>query len=192
MTAAVTVPAASVAKILRKDSATTSDTEQEVADLVNTSTERQEQAIKTSTKESVMLTAPAKRTPYEKAQDRISSYLEIYKNTTPYDSIERVRALQKILDIVTQHTSKTILDTVLRFFIENKDQAFLDPINALQGIAALDKSSNLKVRLLYTVFRRISTRTATRENTNIESLRTIFGEKNDAFIAWVATKVARK
>lgn len=192
MTAAVTVPAASVAKILRKDSASTSDTEQEVAELVNTSAERQEQAIKTSTKESVMLTTTAKRTPYEKAQDRISSYLEIYKNTIPYDNIERVRALQKILDIVTQHTSKTILDTVLRFFIENKDQAFLDPINALQGIAALDKSSNLKVRLLYTVFRRISTRTATRENTNIESLRTIFGEKNDAFIAWVATKVTRK
>lgn len=182
----------STAMVLRNASSTTDETTKEIKEVIDQSVKKQSEAIDKSSKEILSINERVRRTPSERASHRIAEYLNIYKNME-YSSPERAKAMQKILDIVMQFPSKSILDTILKFFIENKDQDFLDPINALQGIAVLDKTSNIRVRLLYTVFYKIATRTATRETISIEMLRTMFSnQKNDTFITWVATKLPRK
>ena len=115
--------------------------------------------------------------------------LEVYK-TAAIGSMEKVEALSKITDTVMRLPKKPVLDTILAFFVENKDEDFLAPINALQNTTVLEKSINIRVRLLYEIMSAIARGTASRRTINLDMISNIFA--SDDILNWVAVKISKK
>lgn len=119
----------------------------------------------------------------------IKRNLDVYK-TAEIGSMEKVEALSKITDTVMRLPKKPVLDTILAFFIENKDEDFLAPINALQNTTVLEKSINIRVRLLYEIMSSIARGTASRRTINLDMISNIFA--SDDILNWVAVKISKK
>lgn len=131
----------------------------------------------------------APRSPEMKAIDLIGAYLDTYKKENP-GTKKRAETLLQITNSALRFPRKQILDTIINFLRENKNELFLDPINAFQGIEVLRKSDNLKVRVFFTTMQKIANNTANRKTVNIEAIRTIFA--NEDFVNWVAVKLEKR
>ena len=124
-----------------------------------------------------------------KVKDTINTSLIKYINPKSGNS-ERIQALAKIVDGVIKQPTKDVLDTILAFFIEHRDNDLLQENNALKNITELDVTIHHKVRIFYTVMMGLARGTATKKNTSIEIIRNIF--KSDDFPNWVAIKIAKR
>lgn len=140
--------------------------------------------------------APAKKTIIggspvvvgRRAKDNVQAHLENFKNATTAGT--RISALAKVVDIVVKFPKKAIFDEIFEFFLDNRQEAFLQENTALQGITLLDPTIHQRVRILYMVMITIARGNATRRNISIELLRNIFS--NDDFANWVAVKLSRR
>lgn len=173
---------ANTAKVLSKPDDTTA-AEKEAKE--NAAAEAQ--AKKTEEPKQTSLTPPAQqlRTRVNsdtKYMDILVNNLNLFKSLkvgTP----DRAKALIKAVDVVHKHSKKAVLDEVKRFFVSNKNEEFLQPINALQCVGVADKSDAIRVRLLYETFYNIAHMKATRQNTSLEMIRSVF---DDDFTSYVA------
>lgn len=102
-------------------------------------------------------------------------------------TVKKINALALVLQYVKRQPKTSVLDKVYKFFVEHKNDAFLSPENALQRNVILDKEVNLQVRIFYKIMYSLAKGTATRRNTNLDTIRTIF--KSDEISSWVADKM---
>ena len=102
-------------------------------------------------------------------------------------TVKKINALALVLQYVKRQPKTSVLDKVYKFFVEHKNDAFLSPENALQRNVILDKDVNLQVRIFYKIMYSLAKGTATRRNTNLDTIRTIF--KSDEISSWVADKM---
>lgn len=129
-----------------------------------------------------------KKSRHERASDTIQKYLAVIKES-PIGSADTVDAWSKIIDTISRYPKKNVLDSVYAFFTENKDEDFLHEMNALANTAMLEKSVNIRVRLLYEIFHGLAHGRATRRTISLDTVRTIFG--SDDLVNWIATKLPR-
>ena len=102
-------------------------------------------------------------------------------------TVKKINALVLVLQYVKRQPKTSVLDKVYKFFVEHKNDAFLSPENALQRNVILDKDVSLQVRIFYKIMYSLAKGTATRHNTNLDTIRTIF--KSDEISSWVADKI---
>ena len=128
-------------------------------------------------------TAPTTKTPKrkttssERAYDTLISYLDKFKNSR-YGSVEKVQSLEKIMGLVLKYPKKIILDTILEFFVENKNAEFLDEYHALQGTITCDQAMSIKLRLFYSIMYSLAHRTASKKTISIDMVKNVF-QKED-------------
>lgn len=94
-----------------------------------------------------------------------------------------------MIDIVSKTPKKSVLDEVLAFFRKYKNEDFIQEQNALQGITTVDLTQHYRIRIFYSVMIGLARRTATRKNTSINMIRTIFN--SDEIANWVAIQLSR-
>lgn len=129
---------------------------------------------------------PYRKTRAERVFDIAKRNLEIYR-TAANGSVAKVDAIVKVLEAVEKQPTKQLLDEIYNFFLQHKNEAFLDPMNALQNTAILDRAVNLRLRLFYDVMMRLATNTATKNSVSLEIIRSVF--RNDNFTNWVSFKI---
>lgn len=119
-------------------------------------------------------------------KDNIQNLLEVYK-TAKEGSDAKIKALADVVSAIRRQPTTSNLEMVYKFFVANKNETFLDPVHALQRQAVLDRDVNIKVRVFWRVMYSLAKGTATRRNTHLDTIRTIFS--SDDFVNWVAFKL---
>ena len=157
--------------------------DQEFADTISGTT--------TITNNGATIILPKKRIVKRKSQEErnlinLEAALEEYA-TAGIGTVKKINALSLVLQYVKRQPKTSVLDKVYKFFVEHKNDAFLSPENALQRNVILDKEVNLQVRIFYKIMYSLAKGTATRRNTNLDTIRTIF--KSDEISSWVADKI---
>lgn len=157
--------------------------DQEFADTISGTT--------TVTNNGATIILPKKRIVKRKSQEErnlinLEAALEEYA-TAGIGTVKKINALSLVLQYVKRQPKTSVLDKVYKFFVEHKNDAFLSPENALQRNVILDKEVNLQVRIFYKIMYSLAKGTATRRNTNLDTIRTIF--KSDEISSWVADKI---
>lgn len=127
-----------------------------------------------------------KRSKDEKIIDLLLSGLELFANS-PIGSNYKVVAWTKILEAVSRRPRNDVFDTILKFFITNRDTEFLLQRNALQGIEGLDQLANLRIRVLYETMRTLAHYTEHPCAIATDQIRSIFNQ-ND-LPNWVEMKM---
>lgn len=145
----------------------------------------------TVTNNGATIILPKKRIVKRKSQEErnlinLEAALEEYA-TAGIGTVKKINALSLVLQYVKRQPKTSVLDKVYKFFVEHKNDAFLSPENALQRNVILDKEVNLQVRIFYKIMYSLAKGTATRRNTNLDTIRTIF--KSDEISSWVADKI---
>ena len=126
-------------------------------------------------------------TSEERVFDQIQNQLKAI-SSNPIGSKATVVAWGRIVELLDKSAKKNVLDAILAFFVANKNADFLAEKNALQGTQVMNKSRNLKLRLLYATMKEISNGTAAKGSINIGVIRNIF--KNEDITGWVAKQLA--
>ena len=157
--------------------------DQEFADTISGTT--------TVTNNGATIILPKKRIVKRKSQEErnlinLEAALEEYA-TAGIGTVKKINALSLVLQYVKRQPKTSVLDKVYKFFVEHKNDAFLSPENALQRNVILDKEVNLQVRIFYKIMYSLAKGTATKRNTNLDTIRTIF--KSDEISSWVADKI---
>ena len=124
-----------------------------------------------------------------KIKDTIITSLDKYINPRTGNS-ERIQSLAKVVDGISKPPTREVLDAVLTFFVNHRDDEILQENNALKNITELDITVHHKVRLFYAVMMELARGTATKKTISIEIIRNIF--KTDDFPNWVAVKIAKR
>lgn len=124
-----------------------------------------------------------------KIKDTIITSLDKYINPRTGNS-ERIQSLAKVVDGISKQPTREVLDAVLTFFVNHRDDEILQENNALKNITELDITVHHKVRLFYAVMMELARGTATKKTISIEIIRNIF--KTDDFPNWVAVKIAKR
>lgn len=127
-----------------------------------------------------------RKSPEERNLINLESALQEYA-AADIGTVKKINALALVLQYVKRQPKASILEKVYKFFVEHKNDAFLNPENALQRNVILDKEVNLQVRIFYKLMYSLAKGTATRRNTNLETIRTIF--KSDEISSWVGDKI---
>lgn len=145
----------------------------------------------TITSNGATIVLPKKRLVKRKSQEErnlvnLEAALEEYASAG-VGTVKKINALALVLQYVKRQPKTSVLDKVYKFFVEHKNDAFLSPENALQRNVILDKEVNLQVRIFYKIMYSLAKGTATRRNTNLDTIRTIF--KSDEISSWVADKI---
>lgn len=145
----------------------------------------------TTTTNGATIVLPKKRivkrkSPEERNHINLESALQEYA-AADIGTVKKINALALVLQYVKRQPKASILEKVYKFFVEHKNDAFLSPENALQRNVILDKEVNLQVRIFYKLMYSLAKGTATRRNTNLETIRTIF--KSDEISSWVGDKI---
>ena len=145
----------------------------------------------TVTSNGATIVLPKRRLVKRKSQEErnlvnLEAALEEYA-TAGVGTVKKINALALVLQYVKRQPKTSVLDKVYKFFVEHKNDAFLSPENALQRNVILDKEVNLQVRIFYKIMYSLAKGTATRRNTNLDTIRTIF--KSDEISSWVADKI---
>lgn len=145
----------------------------------------------TVTNNGATIILPKKRIVKRKSQEErnlinLEAALEEYA-TAGIGTVKKINALSLVLQYVKRQPKTSVLDKVYKFFVEHKNDAFLSPENALQRNVILDKEVNLQVRIFYKIMYSLAKGTATKRNTNLDTIRTIF--KSDEISSWVADKI---
>lgn len=150
----------------------------------------QTEALKTAVNDSQstrrMLRARTNRESQERAVDAIDRHLEMYETST-VGSPQKVEALQKIIATVTRYPKASVLNKVLEFFKKHKDDDWMGPMQALQGTTILDKTTNLRVRIFYSLMSDLASGRATKKTIQLDVIRNIFN--SDDLVNWVAIKL---
>lgn len=124
-----------------------------------------------------------------KIKDTIITSLDKYINPRTGNS-ERIQSLAKVVDGISKQPTREVLDAVLTFFVNHRDDDLLQENNALKNITELDITVHHKVRIFYVVMMQLARGTATKKTISIEIIRNIF--KTDDFPNWVAVKIAKR
>lgn len=132
---------------------------------------------------------PAAISVAERISNEVISILSAFERAK-IGSAEKVKAWERLIGFIKIHPKKIILDKVLEFFIKHKDDPMLSETNALQGIAALDKTYNLRAKILYDVMINIANHTASPRTISLEMIRNIF--RSDDFVNWIAFKIDQR
>jgi len=135
------------------------------------------------------LSASTKARLKDRVRDSINVNLTKY-NDESLSSNERVRALSKIIEGVIAKPKKEILDDILKFFREHRNDEALQEAHALQGLMLLEKADHYRARVFYVVMMGLARGTANRSNISVEAIRTLF--RSDDFPNWVAVQLARR
>jgi hypothetical protein len=135
------------------------------------------------------LSASTKARLKDRVRDSINVNLVKY-NDESLSPNERVRALSKIIEGVINKPKKEILDDILKFFREHRNDEALQETNALQGLMLLEKADHYRARVFYVVMMGLARGTANRSNISVEAIRTLF--RSDDFPNWVAVQLARR
>lgn len=125
---------------------------------------------------------------HERAVDSVAVQLEIYKNSE-VGSAQKVEAMQKILTTVKRYPKNNVLNTILDFFIQYKDEEWLGPLQALQGTAILDKSTNIRVRAFYEIMMELAKGTASKKTIALDMIRNLF--ESDDLVNWISVKMSQ-
>ena len=147
-----------------------------------------EQTVDKPTVNGTAMTNRVKKTGDMRTVDAVNRYLEIIA-TAKYASAERVTAWQRLVEAVDRVPKRKVLDAILKFFRDNAEEDFLTEVNALQGTTALEPSVNMKVRLLYGMFRKMASPGATRKSLSLETIRSVW--QSDDLVNWVAVNLRR-
>lgn len=134
-----------------------------------------------------------KKTTVDKSVMRIKDVIatNLEKYTDPKSKMhERIQALAKVVDGVSKQPKKDILDSILKFFYQNRDNELLSESQALQGISTLETTLHYKVRIFYSIMMSLANNTANTKNTSIEVIRNLF--RSDDFPNWVAIQLAKR
>lgn len=147
------------------------------------------QAVALTHAPKIIVGAKTTSTRGKKIKDNLQVCLENFR-TAPNGSSVKVSALVKMIDIITKTPKKSVLDEILAFFKKYKNEDFLQEQNALQGITTVDLTQHYRIRILYSVMIGLARRTATRKNTSINMIRTIFN--SDEIANWVAIQLSNR
>lgn len=147
-----------------------------------------EQTVALTNAPKVIVGVKTTSTKGKKVKDNLQVCLENFR-TAPNGSSVKVTALVKMIDIVSKTPKKSVLDEVLAFFRKYKNEDFIQEQNALQGITTVDLTQHYRIRIFYSVMIGLARRTATRKNTSINMIRTIFN--SDEIANWVAIQLSR-
>jgi len=147
-----------------------------------------EQTIALTNAPKIVVGAKTTSTRGKRVKDNLQTCLENFR-TAPNGSSVKVTALVKMIDIISKTPKKSVLDEVLTFFKKYKNEDFIQEQNALQGITTVDLTQHYRIRIFYSVMIGLARRTATRKNTSINMIRTIFS--SDEIANWVAVQLKR-
>lgn len=159
-----------------------------IPDEVEVQKAKTEQTVALTNAPKVIVGVKTTSTKGKKVKDNLQVCLENFR-TAPNGSSVKVTALVKMIDIVSKTPKKSVLDEVLAFFREYKNEDFIQEQNALQGITTVDLTQHYRIRIFYSVMIGLARRTATRKNTSINMIRTIFN--SDEIANWVAIQLSR-
>lgn len=159
-----------------------------IPDEVEVQKAKTEQTVALTNAPKVIVGVKTTSTKGKKVKDNLQVCLENFR-TAPNGSSVKVTALVKMIDIVSKTPKKSVLDEVLAFFRKYKDEDFIQEQNALQGITTVDLTQHYRIRIFYSVMIGLARRTATRKNTSINMIRTIFN--SDEIANWVAIQLSR-
>lgn len=129
----------------------------------------------------------APRSNDERAVDTVRRYLAIYKDSQ-VGSAAKLEALQKIIATISRFPKKSILDEILQFFRDHREDEWLEPMQALQGTLSTDRSTNIKIRTFYMFMSELASGRASRKTISLDVIRNIFG--SDELVNWVALKLS--
>lgn len=159
-----------------------------IPDEVEVQKAKTEQTVALTNAPKVIVGVKTTSTKGKKVKDNLQVCLENFR-TAPNGSSIKVTALVKMIDIVSKTPKKSVLDEVLAFFRKYKNEDFIQEQNALQGITTVDLTQHYRIRIFYSVMIGLARRTATRKNTSINMIRTIFN--SDEIANWVAIQLSR-
>lgn len=159
-----------------------------IPDEVEVQKAKTEQTVALTNAPKVIVGVKTTSTKGKKVKDNLQVCLENFR-TAPNGSSVKVTALVKMIDIVSKTPKKSVLDEVLAFFRRYKNEDFIQEQNALQGITTVDLTQHYRIRIFYSVMIGLARRTATRKNTSINMIRTIFN--SDEIANWVAIQLSR-
>ena len=159
-----------------------------IPDEVEVQKAKTEQTVALTNAPKVIVGVKTTSTKGKKVKDNLQVCLENFR-TAPNGSSVKVTALVKMIDIVSKTPKKSVLDEVLAFFRKYKNEDFIQEQNALQGITTVDLTQHYRIRIFYSVMIGLARRTATRKNTSINMIRTIFN--SDEIANWVAIQLSR-
>lgn len=151
--------------------------------------EAQQAELDKAVKNSVIPDRVEKRTKADRASGKIKTNLDAYANE-PIGSIAKITALQKAIETVLQHPTRSNFDTIYAFFQEHKNDAFLKEENALQNIVILSADIRIKVEMLYHILYSLAHGTASRKNISLNTIRNVFG--SDELVNWVTLAIRRR
>lgn len=179
----------SAAAVLTKPDETKAAADTQSAENAATQAAVQTATLKTAAAEvNPIRTTLSKKGGAERAFDAVSRALDVLATATT-GSADHTDAWKKLVEIIERSPKKAVLDKIRAFFVANKEEKFLNELNALQGTTALEPGINIRVRLLYEIMSSIARGTATRRSLSLEMVRTVF--KSDDFVNWVATSLPR-
>lgn len=159
-----------------------------IPDEVEVQKAKTEQTVALTNAPKVIVGVKTTSTKGKKVKDNLQVCLENFR-TAPNGSSVKVTALVKMIDTVSKTPKKSVLDEVLAFFRKYKNEDFIQEQNALQGITTVDLTQHYRIRIFYSVMIGLARRTATRKNTSINMIRTIFN--SDEIANWVAIQLSR-
>lgn len=159
-----------------------------IPDEVEVQKAKTEQTVALTNAPKVIVGVKTTSTKGKKVKDNLQVCLENFR-TAPNGSSVKVTALVRMIDIVSKTPKKSVLDEVLAFFRKYKNEDFIQEQNALQGITTVDLTQHYRIRIFYSVMIGLARRTATRKNTSINMIRTIFN--SDEIANWVAIQLSR-
>lgn len=153
------------------------------------SKEEQKASLKKAVQQvKVLKDTPIKRTREERILDKVVVSLRQYKEL-PVGSLERIVTLQRVTEGAMRQPKKQLLDMILKFFKENKDNPSFSETAALQRIASLTPQSRMQVEIFYQLFMMLATKKASRKTVSLNQLRSIFN--NEEFLNWVAVTMSK-
>lgn len=159
-----------------------------IPDEVEVQKAKTEQTVALTNAPKVIVGVKTTSTKGKKVKDNLQVCLENFRTASNGSSV-KVTALVKMIDIVSKTPKKSVLDEVLAFFRKYKNEDFIQEQNALQGITTVDLTQHYRIRIFYSVMIGLARRTATRKNTSINMIRTIFN--SDEIANWVAIQLSR-
>lgn len=124
--------------------------------------------------------------PTTRAFDQIQVFLDQWAKM-PANDPKKSDILINVVRLIQKQPKKIILDSLLEFFRLNRNKEFIDPAHALQSTQNLAPVDSIRVRILYGIMYKLSHNQATRENINLETIRSIF--RSDDLTNWVAVQI---
>lgn len=175
---------------LTKTTETSEEETQYLEEQTQKSTETQTEALKEAiVQNSVLKDTPIKRTREERIIDKVHTSLVQYKECA-VGSLERIVALQKVMEGALRQPKKQLLDAILVFFKENKNEESFSECNALQRIVSLTPAARIQVEVFYQLFMLLAQKRANKSTVSLNQLRGIFN--NEEFLNWVAVAMTKR